>query len=671
MNNIGILDPEGKNNNPFTNKPYSDKYKQLAKSWSALPTYSKRDEVLELLKTKRVILIKSDTGSGKSVLFPKLVSHYYNYKEKIAMTLPKQLVAQSAAEYAAATLDVELGKEVGYKYKGSPNNANSDSTMILYATDGTIVNKLLNDPKLMEYKCIIIDEAHERKVQIDFLLYLLRNTLSLREDFKLVIMSATINESIFKSYFDRYNFAMLDISGQRNYEVESVYTTKSVDEYALKSYMLILDIVKSKRPGDILVFVTSVKETEDLCKRINSNTELSSLLCVELFSGLTDEQQELAKSKELYKKSAGKTRKVVIATEVAESSITIDGIIFVIDCGKALQGGYDPVKRARLLNKNFITQSQIKQRKGRAGRTEPGTCYHLYTEAEYKKLIEYPEPAIRKNNIADECLKLLNIPQIETTKNLVNTLTEFIEPPSENFIVSALLQLFEVGAVDNEKITKYGKLLTEIRADLPIAVAMIEAWKQGCMREVCKIAALYTASKGLFSAIFVSAGDADKENLKLKAKIDESKRKYASRDGDFISLYKIFSEAEKVDKKGLNNWCRENYIKYKTIEHALHDYHKLKSNIMKVGTMYKLPNESDKTQSVKHRVLLSIQKGFIANTGKLVGNDTYKIAFSKETVKIGQESLVNYSKKKPKEIFYGEHSIIMGTEKLNMISKKA
>jgi pre-mRNA-splicing factor ATP-dependent RNA helicase DHX15/PRP43 len=163
-NEVGILDPTGINMNPITNNKYSEKYIELAKKWSILPAYEKRYDILNLIKQNNVILVKSGTGSGKSVLIPKLALHNLNYNKKVIMSLPKQIIAQSSAEYAAATLDVELGKEIGYKFKGSPKNMASDKTLILYATDGTLVNKLLENEMLPEYDCAIIDEAHERKI---------------------------------------------------------------------------------------------------------------------------------------------------------------------------------------------------------------------------------------------------------------------------------------------------------------------------------------------------------------------------------------------------------------------------------------------------------------------------------------------------------------------------
>ena len=174
MTNIGILDPLGEHYNPVTNEPYSDTYKELAKKWSMFPAYEKARDIISSIQDNQIILVISGTGSGKTVLLPKFLLHVLDYKGHIGITLPKQIIAKSAAEFAAKTLDLELGKQVGYQYKGSEKEMRGKNPNLLYATDGSIVARLMNDPELKEFDGIIIDEAHERKIQIDFLLFLLK-----------------------------------------------------------------------------------------------------------------------------------------------------------------------------------------------------------------------------------------------------------------------------------------------------------------------------------------------------------------------------------------------------------------------------------------------------------------------------------------------------------------
>ena len=228
-NNIGILDPEGINLNPLNGKPYSDKYKKLAEKWKTFPVYQKAREIIDDINNNQVLLLVSQTGSGKSVLMPKITLHTLNYNGKIAMTLPKQIITKSAAEFAAETLDIELGQEVGYRYKGSDPKMRSDKTKILYTTDGTIVAKAFNDITLKEYDAILIDEIHEQSVNMHILLYLMRETLKLRPEFKLIIMSATINTEIFATYFRDFKFKTIDGGGARLHPIESVFLANTLD----------------------------------------------------------------------------------------------------------------------------------------------------------------------------------------------------------------------------------------------------------------------------------------------------------------------------------------------------------------------------------------------------------------------------------------------------------
>ena len=403
MEKIGILDPEGKNNNPLTGKPYSDEYKKLARVWSTFPAYKKALEIIADVIKYQVILIVADTGSGKTVLAPKFVLHAFNYDGRVAITFPKQIIAKSSAEFAAKTLDVEVGKEVGYQYKGSPRDSKSTDTKLLYATDGTIVARLLKDPELKDFDAVIVDEAHERKVQIDFLLYLLRETLKKRPLFRVVIMSATINADLFESYFSKFSFKKIDISGERTYPIQSIFLKSPVRyQEALDEGFKILvttihnDDVSKTGAHDILFFVTSSSEAFEMCRKLQEElgkkniklTQNDNVFCVEVFAGMNPDNQKLAQDRDLYKTKGNYGRKVVIATNVAESSLTIDGIKFVIDSGFELKSSYDPDHRARRLDRKLITNAQAKQRMGRAGRTEPGVCYHLYTKNDFDNLME-------------------------------------------------------------------------------------------------------------------------------------------------------------------------------------------------------------------------------------------------------------------------------------------
>jgi HrpA-like RNA helicase len=670
--NIGILDPNGKNVNPLNNEPYSDEYKNIAKIWSNFPAYELRSQILDTITKNQVTLVISGTGSGKTVLLPKYLLHVFKYAGKIGITLPKQIIAKSSAEFAAKTLDVKLGEHVGYQYKGSDSKGKSKDTQLLYATDGTIVGKLMNDPMLSEFDGIIIDEAHERKVQIDFLLYLLKKTIIARPEFKLVIMSATINESIFEEYFKDNSFGKVNVGAKTNYEITSHFLSEPVGENMVidKGFEILKNIIESEKDkkdkGDILFFVTSTKEADDICKRVN--LEKLDGFCIEVYSGMNEKKQEMAQDRELYKSQTDKSRKIVIATNVAESSLTIDGIKYVIDSGLELAGYFDPEKRAKVLVKRLITHAQAKQRMGRTGRTEPGTCYHLYTQEDFdNKMERFPEPAIRTNNIYDECLKLLMLPDIKSVKNLKNMLNEMIEPPTKKYVDTALKMLKELNLV-NKEITPLGEAISELRTDPMIGIALIYGKLYSCSQELCAVFAMIDASKGNTNELFTqpnSIYSKDKEHLKkITEKFNNARKKIANSYGDHLTFYEIFEkyhnmrkqyqDSEKRNEK-INEFCHKYFIKRVVLDKAEKYYKKMKSIVRSTHFDFEkldLVREEEISESkLKDKIMYCISKGFLFSSGKLNKNGGYDNDQNEE-MKINKSSFITLKKKSPELVIY-------------------
>lgn len=669
MDNIGILDPSGKNNNPFTDAPYSDRYKELAKLWSQLPVYEKAQELIDTIRNHQVVLLIAGTGSGKSVIIPKLTAHAFDYKGHVVMTLPKQIIAKSAAEFASATLDVELGSFVGYQYKGSEKRGKSDKTQLLYATDGTIVARLLKDPVLREFDAVIVDEAHERKVQIDFLLYLLRNVLAIRPEFKIIIMSATVNEDIFTSYFSEYKFISLNISGKPNFPIESIFTTKPIgpNDYLERGMEIIKFILKTddqnkKGAHDILFFVTSVNETIEICDKLRES--YNDVFPIEVYAGMKADDQELAQNKDLYRTKTGKKRKIVVATNVAESSLTIDGIKFVIDSGYELFSYYDPDRRAKILKRKLITNAQARQRMGRSGRTEPGVCYHLYTKDDFdNKMKRFPEPNIRLSNIYAECLRLLNIPQIETLDNLISVLNNFIEPPAKEYIDSAITQLLQLGLINNERITSLGKLVADLQADPEAGLTLYASYQLNCMKEVVAILAVIDASKNSMSELFrlpqniINDESDDKDRYKyLHDKYKTAKKSLMHRYGDHLSIMKLFykflSKSKNNDK--LNDWLYKHFLKLTTLEKAKTYFRKGVGKAMSAFKDIKKDIADIMEYDIDYRVMTAFYFGYKNNIGYYKEKDrAYNTNYAKR-VQINKESFMTMHEKPKKLVLYHE-----------------
>lgn len=535
---IGIFDPHGKNLNPLNNKPYSDTYKSLSKFWFNLPAYKMAKDVVETIHKNDVVLIISSTGSGKSVLIPKYCLHVNNYTGHTVMTLPKKLITKATAEFSAKCLDVNLGEQVGYAYRGE--SVKSDDTKLLYCTDGLIVAMLKSDPMLKNIDILIIDEAHERKVQIDLLLYLIKNAIKMRKDrnlkpLKLVIMSATIDENIFRSYYKEFRYDNLYLSGKPNYPIESIYLEAPLNiksnQYLEEGKNVILNLVKKinsndkKTPeGDILFFVCTISECDKMTLKISELIKDAFVMGV--YSGFNSELEPYLSNPVKYKElNKNYKRRIFISTNVAESSLTIDGITYVIDSGLEMTVKYDPVVKCNVMNKNIITKAQISQRKGRAGRTKAGFCYHLYTPEQENSARDFPEPEILKEDLKNVCLSMMKLGcQINkkdfTVEETIKMFTDFIEPPLESFIADGFDYNINNGLIKNNILSNIGQLVVETRLDVCDGLSLLYAYNisSTVFKKVFKIICIQSFLKHGISDFFNSDID-DKEKDKIIKKI--------------------------------------------------------------------------------------------------------------------------------------------------------
>lgn len=674
---IGILDPEGHNNNPLTGNEYSEAYKSLSKVWSKFPAYEGADNIIEQIKTHNVILVISGTGSGKTVLFPKYVLHSFDYDAKIAVTLPKQLITKSAAQFAADTLDVNVGEEVGFQYRNSGKDTFSEKTKLLYCTDGTLVARLLSDPELNDFDAVVVDEAHERKVNIDFLLYLLRNVLNTRPKFKLVIMSATINEAIFRNYFKDYDYVDLSIGTKTNYPIESIFLDKPLNidknEYLNHGINILQSLLKKSGDGGILFFVTSVNETNDVCATLNKDSSFKEMnMCVPVYSGMNEDQQKIATDKDYYRQFVKDGRKIIIATNVAESSLTIEGIQYVIDSGLELKSRYDPVDRVHILEKILITHAQAKQRMGRTGRTGPGICYHLYTNNMFnEKMDRFPSPAIRVESINYEMLRLLAIDQIKTIGDLKNVLQNFIEPPDETYVdfeLNYLMKLNLISSVqDSGVLTDLGQIVSNLQLEPFQAMTMLMGFRLNCFREIVGILSVIDACKGSLDQLFVLPLDIlDDDNSQNKDKIkwlinkfNKAKEHFSNKYGDHIAILKMFGEYEKKrrDPDKSKEWSYKYFIKRDILEKSYQTYQKMKSRFRhKINSLdLTKPEPESLHQDIKYRVMASLIYGYKLNLlkvskDKIVVQD--KEASNTKIVQIDKSSFITDPTKKGTEMFY-------------------
>ena len=630
---------------------------------------------------------------------------------------------QSSAEFAAKCLDVSLGKEVGYKFRGSPSSARSKDTNLLFTTDGTIVAQLINDITLPQYDMVIIDEAHERNPNIDFMLLLLKKTLLARPDFKLIIMSATIDINLFKNYFPEklYKFIHLSAGSANPYRIDDIFLNEDLKVPVLDGCVdKALDILKSTDKGDILIFVKSSSEARKGCQMLGKKLEgkMNTPYCVELYSGVSKEKEKMATSPTLYQEIVNKfdknyKRKVVFSTNVAESSLTVEGVIYVIDNGLELVDSYDPDRMMKILNTSVISNAQRMQRRGRAGRTAPGVCYYMYTKKFAEKMAVYPTPAIRRTDLSGFILRLFTLDSINTVNNINNLLNELIEVPKKEFIESGILILLGLGILESTsknknlegKLTQMGEKIVKFAGGMSPAnaVAMYYGYENFVKTEVGLIVTMLEIAGGKLSEFYFSFSENkfSKESVRQQErKYNANKKKFLHQYGDFMSLYKILLTYEykrrKMSNSQLIEWCTENHINFKNIKRTWANFYKFSREFMKVmkgeknliqedddnssdengknkknksgGARY---GQRDSKAQIEKKIIASLFKGYIINIGKDYSKGSYYNCFPKIATKSGidRESFINLLGNNPKNLYYGELQEIDGQKRMNLINK--
>eukprot|EP00842_Homolaphlyctis_polyrhiza_P002021 jgi/Hompol1/281/HPOL_003619-RA len=409
----------------------------------------------------------------------------------IACTQPRRVAAMSVAKRVADELDVTLGQQVGYSIRFE--DCTSNSTMLKYMTDGMLLREAMTDPKLSRYSTIILDEAHERTLQTDILMGLIKRICNERADLKLIVMSATLDAEKFQKYF---NDAPLMVVPGRTFPVEIYYTPEAEPDYLEAAIRTVLQIHTCEDPGDILVFLTGEEEIEEACRKIRGESEalaaatpnaVGDLLVVPLYSSLPPaQQQKIFADAPVARAGRPPGRKVVVSTNIAETSLTIDGIVYVIDPGFSKQKVYNPRVRVESLLVSPISKASAQQRAGRAGRTRPGKCFRLYTEKAFmESLQEQTYPDILRSELSSIVLQLKKL----GIDDLVHF--DFMDPPAPETMMRALEMLNYLGALDDEgELTPLGNVMSDFPLEPSLAKMLISSPSYKCSNEILSIIAM-------------------------------------------------------------------------------------------------------------------------------------------------------------------------------------
>ena len=520
----------------------------------SLPIAAKRDEIKKLVAENQVVIIAGETGSGKTTQLPKICLELGRGQfGLIAHTQPRRIAARSVASRVAEELGTPLGALVGYQVRFEDQS--DANTLVKLMTDGILLAETQHDRFLERYDTIIVDEAHERSLNIDFLLGYLKTLLPRRPDLKVIITSATIDLERFSEHFDKA--PIIEVSG-RTFPVETWYRplTSEQDEEGNRveddltvdqAILATLDEIAAhersvgKGPGDVLVFLPGEREIRDAAEVLRK-AQLRHTEILPLYARLSPAEQQ-----RIFQSHPG--RRVVLATNVAETSLTVPGIRYVIDSGTARISRYSYRAKVQRLPIEAVSQASANQRKGRCGRVEPGICVRLYSEEDFNARPAFTDPEILRTNLAAVILQMLHLRLGEIDA------FPFIEPPDGKAISDGFNLLQELSAVNREnQLTPLGRQLARLPVDPRLGRMLLEGAKQGSLQEV------------LIVASALSVQDPRERPPERQQAADQAHAQWKDADSDFaalVNLWRGFEEQrQELTSSPLRNWCRKNFLNY-------------------------------------------------------------------------------------------------------------
>lgn len=589
---------------------------------------------METMKEKQAFVLVGETGSGKTTQIPQWCLETRIDKRKcVACTQPRRVAAMSVAQRVADELDVTIGQEVGYTIRFE--DCTSPRTILKYMTDGMLLREAMTDPLLDRYAVILLDEAHERTLATDILMGLLKEVVRQRHDLKIIIMSATLDAGKFQEYFDEC--PLMTIPG-RTHPVEIFYTPEPERDYLEAAIRTVVQIHMCEEvEGDILLFLTGQEEIEEACKRLkkeidNLGPEVGELRCIPLYSTLPPQQQQRIFDAPPAKRPNGAIgRKCVVSTNIAETSLTIDGVVFVIDPGFSKQKVYNPRIRVESLLVSAISKASSQQRAGRAGRTRPGKCFRLYTEKAYQTEMQdntYPE--ILRSNLGTVVLQLKKL----GIDDLVHF--DFMDPPAPETLMRALELLNYLGALDdNGDLTSLGSMMAEFPLDPQLAKMVIASCDHNCSNEILSITAMLSVPQ-----VFMRPNEAKKA-------ADEAKMKFAHIDGDHLTLLNVY-HAYKQNHED-TQWCYDNFIQHRSLKSA----DNVRQQLTRIMDRFNLGRRSTDFNSRDYYVNIrkALVTGFFMQVAHLERSGHYLTVKDNQVVQLHPSTCLDH---KPEWVLYNE-----------------
>jgi pre-mRNA-splicing factor ATP-dependent RNA helicase DHX16 len=589
------------------------KAQSLEETRRSLPVFPFREEFIAAVTAHQVLIVEGETGSGKTTQLPQYLyeAGFCKDGKRIGCTQPRRVAAMSVAARVAQEMGVKLGAQVGYAIRFE--DCTSERTILKYMTDGMLLREFLTEPDVASYSVIIIDEAHERTLHTDVLFGLVKDIARFRPDLKLLISSATLDAEKFSSFFDEA--PIFRIPGRR-FPVDIYYTTAPEADYVDACVVSILQIhVSQPGPGDVLVFLTGQEEIETVAEILGERsrqlgTRIKELIVLPIYANLPSDMQA-----KIFEPTPKNARKVILATNIAETSVTIEGIAYVIDPGFCKQDSYDARSGVEHLHVVPVSQAAAQQRAGRAGRTGPGKCFRLYTAWSFKHELE-PQtvPEIQRTNLGNVVLMLKSL----GINDLIRF--DFLDPPPHESLVLALEQLYALGALNHKgELTKMGRRMAEFPLNPQMSKMLMASEKYGCSEEVLSVAAMLSVNSAIF--------------YRPKDKIvhaDTARQNFWSPVGDHLTLLNVYNQWKETDFS--TQWCYENFIQHRSMKRARDVREQLEGLLDRVEVTLK--SSAGDTVGIRK----AITAGFFYNTAKLSKSGQYKTVKHQQTVQVHPNS---------------------------------
>ncbi|OHS95347.1 helicase [Tritrichomonas foetus] len=572
------------------------KHDNIAKHRFSLPIYKCRKEIVNLIAKNQAVIIIGETGCGKSTQVPQFLVDSDEFKGcSIAITQPRRVSACSLARRVSYERHCRIGREVGYNVRF--DNQSSSKTQIKYLTDGMLLREILMDRELSAYKVVILDEIHERTVQTDLLIGLLRELQS-RRDLKLVLMSATLHCQLFIDFFDQP--PIIQVSG-RMFPVSIFYTEQPESDYVEACSISIIQLnMDLDMPGDFLVFMTGQEEIDELGNLLRSKQTDPPLHVLPLYAALPMHLQQ-----KVFEDAPEGHRKVILSTNIAETSVTIPGIKYVIDSGLVKIKTFNPVSGVECLGLSPIAKAQAMQRSGRAGRESAGACFRLYTEDSFFELQDSPIAEIRRADLSSVVLQLFAL-------GIQNPLKfNFLEQPPTKMLQSSLETIYSLGALDdNGALTEDGKIMATFPLTPKMTKVLLLASREHCGSQAITLLAMLSCEN-----LFVVPSEKRKE-------ANRQHRLFVDASGDHMTLVKVYEAFIKA--KEPEKFCRKNFFSQRALEYAVNVRQQLVDVAKEMNVALEEDEDDEDDERKNNKLRKCIADALHENVAKSIDSGCYQ-----------------------------------------------